>query len=162
MRYGFQILPYSPAEWYVLKRPLYRPNTSYRRVAKYVLAFTLANLVLAYLLRYLFDYIAMSMAIPSVLVSLQVQHRTAFYALILLCCLCTTGSLVCKQAIIGGIHLYQRYAPEHIRRRCLFKPTCSEYAILAIEKYGVIVGVRKAYIRLFKRCHGMIYRIDEP
>ena len=35
-------------------------------------------------------------------------------------------------------------------------------AILAIEKYGVIIGLIKAYIRLFKKCRGNIYRIDYP
>ena len=73
-----------------------------------------------------------------------------------------TGIFCVKAAIIGAIRLYQRYAPDDIRRRCLFKPTCSEYAILAIEKYGVIIGLIKSYIRLFKKCRGNIYRIDYP
>ncbi|MDO4363209.1 MAG: membrane protein insertion efficiency factor YidD [Clostridia bacterium] len=63
---------------------------------------------------------------------------------------------------MGCIKLYQHYAPEEIRRRCLFKPTCSEYAILAIKKYGLIIGLVKTYNRLFKKCKGNIYRIDYP
>lgn len=35
---------------------------------------------------------------------------------------------------------------------CRFRPTCSEYAILAIEKYGVIKGTIKASWRIL-RCN---------
>ena len=36
--------------------------------------------------------------------------------------------------------------------RCRFRPTCSEYAISAIEKYGLIKGGKKAAWRLL-RCN---------
>jgi uncharacterized protein len=36
--------------------------------------------------------------------------------------------------------------------RCRFHPTCSEYAINAIEKYGLIKGVYKACWRIL-RCN---------
>ncbi len=35
---------------------------------------------------------------------------------------------------------------------CRFFPTCSEYGYKAIEKYGVIIGTRKALKRII-RCH---------
>lgn len=35
---------------------------------------------------------------------------------------------------------------------CRFKPTCSEYAITAIEKYGIIKGGSKAFWRVL-RCN---------
>ncbi|MFH0973115.1 MAG: membrane protein insertion efficiency factor YidD [Patescibacteria group bacterium] len=35
---------------------------------------------------------------------------------------------------------------------CRFKPTCSNYAIIAIEKYGIIKGGRKALWRVL-RCN---------
>ncbi len=35
---------------------------------------------------------------------------------------------------------------------CRFRPTCSEYAILAIEKYGIIRGGAKALWRII-RCN---------
>ncbi|MBL7054058.1 membrane protein insertion efficiency factor YidD [Patescibacteria group bacterium] len=35
---------------------------------------------------------------------------------------------------------------------CKFQPTCSEYAYLAVKKYGVIRGGLKAAGRIF-RCH---------
>ncbi|MBD3248401.1 membrane protein insertion efficiency factor YidD [Candidatus Falkowbacteria bacterium] len=36
--------------------------------------------------------------------------------------------------------------------RCKFRPTCSEYAIQAVNKYGVIRGGFKALARVL-RCH---------
>ena len=73
------------------------------------------------------------------------------------------GLLLCaKRAAIGMIRLYQHYAPEEIRRRCLFMPTCSEYAILAIRKYGCVIGLCKSYYRLMYRCRGNVYMIDYP
>jgi len=67
-----------------------------------------------------------------------------------------------KFFLIGMVKLYQRYATEDVRRRCLFKPTCSEYAIMSLQKYGMIIGLYKTYIRVFKKCRGNIYRIDYP
>ena len=66
-----------------------------------------------------------------------------------------------KTFLIGLVHLYQRFSPEEKRRSCLFKPTCSEYAILALNKYGVIRGLPKIVDRC-RRCHGNKYRIDYP
>jgi hypothetical protein len=62
--------------------------------------------------------------------------------------------------IIGLIRFYQRtfsfdhgflkiFAPYG---HCRFHPTCSEYAIAAIEKYGLILGFFKACWRIL-RCN---------
>ena len=72
-----------------------------------------------------------------------------------------TLSIFSKRILIGLVHVYQRYAPESRRRMCLFKPTCSEYAILALNKYGSIRGTIKTIDRL-KRCKGDKYHIDYP
>ena len=60
--------------------------------------------------------------------------------------------LTLKRAIICAVKIYQRYAPDSIRNKCRFEPSCSEYMILAIEKYGLLKGVRKG-IRRLKRCN---------
>ena len=57
-----------------------------------------------------------------------------------------------KSLVQNAILLYQKYAPEKMRCSCLFTPSCSEYMLLAIEKYGVIRGVYKG-IRRLGRCH---------
>jgi len=54
--------------------------------------------------------------------------------------------------LIFFIHVYQRYASDDVRVSCVFEPSCSEYMILALNKYGVIRGVIKGGKRLL-RCH---------
>lgn len=148
--------------WYVLKRPLVRPDTSYKRAALYIALFVLANVGMTFALYYLFYWPGIFSFIPMAIATFSMEHHIAFI-LILTAIQFTVGLIiVLKKAMIGAVRLYQRYAPEETRRKCLFKPTCSEYAILAIEKYGPIKGGIKAYNRLFKKCKGRIYRIDEP
>lgn len=60
--------------------------------------------------------------------------------------------LVLKRAVIWLVHLYQHYAPDEVRLKCVFEPSCSEYMIMAIEKYGALRGVGKGIGRLL-RCH---------
>lgn len=56
-----------------------------------------------------------------------------------------------RKIIVCVVQLYQRYAPDRIRNKCRFEPSCSQYMLLAIDKYGVIKGVFKGLARL-KRC----------
>ena len=57
-----------------------------------------------------------------------------------------------RAILIWFIRVYQRFAPDEVRRRCVFTPTCSQYAIQALQRYGVIRGVPKIIKRLL-RCH---------
>ncbi|MCD6499205.1 MAG: membrane protein insertion efficiency factor YidD [Deltaproteobacteria bacterium] len=50
------------------------------------------------------------------------------------------------------MRLYQRYISPLKKPSCRFVPTCSEYAVEAIEKYGVLNGSYKSVRRLL-RCH---------
>ncbi len=46
-----------------------------------------------------------------------------------------------KKICIGLIRLYQKYlSPMKMRYHCIYTPTCSQYGIEAIEKYGVLKG----------------------
>ena len=45
-----------------------------------------------------------------------------------------------KKFIIGSIKFYQRRISANTKPRCRFIPTCSSYAITAIERFGVIKG----------------------
>ena len=67
-----------------------------------------------------------------------------------------------KPLLIICIKCYQHYASENIRRSCMCKPTCSEYAIIVIKRYCLIKALVLIYIRLFKTCTGRIYKIDFP
>lgn len=110
----------------------------------------------------LFRWLGSFSYLPDAVDRFMTVHPTAFVILLALFQFLLAGLIMLKRAMIGVIHLYQRYAPEDIRRRCLLKPTCSEYAILVLQKYGVIRGTWKIYVRLFKTCRGRTYMIDEP
>ena len=57
-----------------------------------------------------------------------------------------------RKAIICFIRIYQKVAPESIRNKCRFEPSCSEYMIMSIEKHGLFKGMKKGINRL-KRCN---------
>jgi putative component of membrane protein insertase Oxa1/YidC/SpoIIIJ protein YidD len=69
--------------------------------------------------------------------------------------------LTARRTLIIAIELYQHYAPDEVRRRCMLMPSCSEYAILALKKYGTATAIRKTCMRLSKRCKGY-YEVDYP
>ena len=75
--------------------------------------------------------------------------------------LITFISVTIKETVINLILLYQKFASEKLRSSCLFEPSCSEYMILAIEKYGFIKGFIKGIKRIF-RCHYPNGGIDYP
>jgi putative membrane protein insertion efficiency factor len=56
------------------------------------------------------------------------------------------------KSIILLIKFYRYFISPMKPPTCRFVPTCSEYALLAVEKYGVIKGMKKAVIRILK-CH---------
>lgn len=71
------------------------------------------------------------------------------------------SGVVMKNLLIACIHRYQKKAPYYLRASCRYEPTCSEYMILAIKKYGCIRGVYKGILRLF-RCKPPNGGVDYP
>lgn len=60
---------------------------------------------------------------------------------------------IMKRIVIGLINFYRRFlSPMKIRPTCRFYPTCSQYALDAINKYGCIKGGYLAVKRIL-RCH---------
>ena len=57
-----------------------------------------------------------------------------------------------KRVLLGLIRVYQRYISPGFPRRCRFSPTCSQYALEAIEKYGLLNGGALALWRIL-RCN---------
>jgi len=53
---------------------------------------------------------------------------------------------------IGMVRFYQRAISPLLGSNCRFSPTCSQYTIEAIEKYGVVRGTWKGVKRI-ARCH---------
>ena len=58
-----------------------------------------------------------------------------------------------KKAMISMIRFYQRYlSPMKRYTHCIFTPTCSQYALEAIERYGPLKGGWLAFKRIL-RCN---------
>ena len=158
-----------PSEWeqdvaeaYVNERRIVRPDTNIKTALISVLLFFLASSVCTWLVQYFLITIGFISYFSSNV--LNFYDENPVLSTVLLCATIIIVELFfCfKFALIGTIKLYQHYAPEEIRRRCLFMPTCSEYAILAIRKYGGLIGLCKSYYRLVYLCRGNIYRIHYP
>ncbi|MBP7791480.1 MAG: membrane protein insertion efficiency factor YidD [Candidatus Goldbacteria bacterium] len=66
-----------------------------------------------------------------------------------------------RRILFFFIRLYQKHAPKELRQSCRFEPTCSDYMMLAVEKYGLMKGVIKGVARIF-RCHAPNGGIDYP
>ena len=54
--------------------------------------------------------------------------------------------------VTGPIRVYQRVISPALPRRCKYHPTCSQYAVQAIGRYGILRGAVLAAWRLL-RCN---------
>ena len=117
---------------------LVRPKINYIRTTLSVLVFFTTSLLIAFVIT--------TISQKSLLVPLVLMSRYFFIIFFVLFMLCL------RFIIVWFILLYQRYAKSETRLRCCFIPSCSEYAVLAIKKYGTVVGGIKTMRRLF-RCH---------
>lgn len=57
-----------------------------------------------------------------------------------------------KRLLIKVIRWYQRHISPLKKPCCRFYPSCSEYAVLAVEKYGLLRGGAKVVFRIL-RCN---------
>jgi hypothetical protein len=57
-----------------------------------------------------------------------------------------------KKVLIFFIDLYRRFVSPIRHGKCRFYPTCSQYAVQAIERYGAAKGMFMAGKRILK-CH---------
>lgn len=64
--------------WYVLKRPLVRPNTSYKKAALCLSLFLSANVVMIILLYCLFRWLGIFSFLPDTVYRFYTVHHTAF------------------------------------------------------------------------------------
>ncbi|MBI1181809.1 MAG: membrane protein insertion efficiency factor YidD [Alphaproteobacteria bacterium] len=53
--------------------------------------------------------------------------------------------------VTGPVRLYQRHLSLAIGARCIYRPSCSQYMIDAVERYGLLRGVAKGLGRI-ARC----------
>lgn len=68
------------------------------------------------------------------------------------------------QIIFSGLFLFYKFAiSSQDSNKCSFHPSCSEYGLLAVKKYGTIFGMLATLDRL-QRCNGLspeLYEVDQ-
>jgi putative membrane protein insertion efficiency factor len=57
-----------------------------------------------------------------------------------------------RAVLIGAVRAYQRFLSPALPPACRFTPSCSAYAVTALERYGALQGSWLALRRL-ARCH---------
>lgn len=110
-------------------------------------------------------YIAILVAIYTGLsVVLFVVSSLKTWGKLLVFVLCIVGVAETYGRFLGIkiVECYQHYASEATRRKCKCVPSCSEYAILCLKKYGLIKALLKIKKRLFVTCQGFDYILDDP
>jgi putative membrane protein insertion efficiency factor len=58
--------------------------------------------------------------------------------------------------LICAILFYRAVIPDRLKPKCIYRPTCSQYAIEALRSFGLIKGIRVSLERL-NRCNGALY-----
>ncbi|MBV9850965.1 MAG: membrane protein insertion efficiency factor YidD [Armatimonadetes bacterium] len=66
-----------------------------------------------------------------------------------------------RHVFIAVIRMYQRYVSRWTPAVCRFRPTCSEYAVQALARYGALKGSAMALGRIC-RCHPFHPGGDDP
>lgn len=118
---------------YGYKRTLERPDIHWGRLIAFIFMIVAVPAAVLFLMCYFGKYLLLS-----VLISVAV--------LIVL-----IGAFL-KKIVLGMVRLYQRFAPDSVREKCRFEPSCSHYMIMSVDKYGVVKGVAKGVNRL-RRCN---------
>lgn len=59
---------------------------------------------------------------------------------------CISGSM------IFAVRFYQRCISPLLGKNCRYEPTCSQYFVLAVQKYGPLRGAWRGFCRIL-RCH---------
>lgn len=139
------------ARTYSEDRALYRPEITYRKFLIKWFAIVISMVV-----------VAVCIACALSLLEKLVHFRICDFWVSFLFAFVIEIVWILKWCVIDIIKLYQHYAPEHVRRRCILMPSCSEFAIIAVRKYGLIIGSSLTLYRLNHRCKGTIHRIEYP
>lgn len=126
---------------YCLHHPLHRPVIHWPRIIGATLALELAVCIAAIISCRLFA--------SSFFLCFEIGNW-----LLLLC----FGKVILRTAV----QVYQRYASVSTRRQCSCKPSCSEYALLALDKYIWPKALLKICRRVVHTCMQPGYHLDYP
>lgn len=129
--------------------PLIRPKICFVKPVVALVAFICMNVLLGFVAAYCRGFFGSDALYIICTVLLFLLFNGIFF------------SLTAKRACIWLVHVYQHYAPDEVRLKCVFEPSCSEYMIKSIEKYGLFRGVYRGIKRLL-RCHPPNGGKDEP
>jgi putative component of membrane protein insertase Oxa1/YidC/SpoIIIJ protein YidD len=130
---------------YCLHHSLSRPATNLKTGLIWLVALELLVIAFAFGIGYLFRIFEFSISF----------YNSYFLSSVMVFCICL------KKICILTIEIYQHYVSDEVRRRCSLMPSCSEYALLALQKYNVIKAIHKTIIRLNHKCNST-YKIDYP
>ena len=122
------------------KNPLNRPNVGFKNAILALICFFVLQIFLFFAVKY-------ALTKPGVC-----EHKILYTLLAMLGFGILYILIILKKAALWLVRVYQHYAPDRVRLKCVFEPSCSEYMILAIEKYGAFKGIYKGICRLL-RCH---------
>lgn len=125
---------------YCLNHPLTRPDVSYNKVLLHFLLIEVCLISVSFLLSLMFGRL---------FVLLLIVHGIYYL-------------LLSRRFLALCVQLYQHYASEETRRRCICKPSCSEYAISVLQKHYTLKAICLIIKRLFFTCSGYHYVEDEP
>ena len=73
----------------------------------------------------------------------------------------TPGAGRAERAVTGAIRGYRRVSP-HLPTRCRYTPTCSAYALEAIERHGLRSGLRLTAARIARCRPGVPFGTGDP
>ncbi|MBO8140486.1 MAG: membrane protein insertion efficiency factor YidD [Thermosipho sp. (in: Bacteria)] len=66
-----------------------------------------------------------------------------------------------RKIIIGIIRFYQKFISPLKPPTCIYTPTCSEYTLRSVKKFGVIKGLFLGFKRIL-RCNPMNEGGEDP
>lgn len=124
---------------YAPEKDLYRPNISFGKSIRNLTVTLVATLLMSWISAEVIGKIVGPKTV-------NLFWKCFWISEITLCV------LLFRFLLIFIIRIYQSRAKSETRLRCCFVPSCSEYAILCIRRYGSIIGGVKAIKRLH-RCH---------
>lgn len=130
---------------------LYRPKIYYGKIVMWFVVVLLSSYLVSLLVTLMTGTSLDAIHLESLLL-----HTNENYLFCLFVVLFLSSRYVC----IFAVRLYQRYAKSEVRLRCRMTPSCSDYSIMAFQKYGTIIGLIKTVMRL-KRCNNPA-KIDFP
>ena len=87
--------------------------------------------------------VTIAIGIDAMVIEVTILFAMAYYVI--------CSYLQRQKILIWIIRLYQFRAPAKLRSKCPMVPSCSQYMILAVEKFDVFKGVKKGVDRL-RRC----------